>query len=79
MVRAKMRLHAVETVDFGGPAKQTKLKFLCQYDQRLAEDVSFCKATPSGSAEFVVDNPAALEQFKVGECYYVDFTQVPKQ
>jgi len=31
-----------------------------QYDQKLAdEDAEFQKATPTGSAEFVIDNPKA--------------------
>jgi hypothetical protein len=54
------------------------LNFTSQYDTSIPEDQRFQKATPSASAKFVVDNPAALEQFVPGECYYLDFTPVPK-
>lgn len=51
-----------------------KAFFRCEYDAALsAEDVGFQKATPSGSAEFVIDNPKAKEQLVIGRYYYVDF------
>ena len=45
--------------------------------QKLAEDISFQKATPSGHAEYQIDNPKAAEQLVIGKQYYVDFTMVP--
>jgi hypothetical protein len=42
-----------------------------------AEDVGFQKATPTGMAEFVIDNPKAVDQLVIGQAYYVDFTPVP--
>ena len=75
-IRCKMRLEDVVRNAWGG----RKAFFSCQYDQRLAEaDVAFQKATPTGSAEFVIDNPKASEQLVIGEYYYVDFHAVPKQ
>jgi hypothetical protein len=47
------------------------------YDTSIPEDQRFQQATPSGSFEQLVDNPAALEQFELGKSYYVDFTPVP--
>jgi hypothetical protein len=38
------------------------------------ENVRFTKATPWGTINMGIDNPAALEQFEVGKQYYVDFT-----
>lgn len=73
-IRCKMRLDNVFRQQWGG----VKAFFSCQYDQRIAEDVSFSKATPSGSAEFVIDNPKAAEQLVIGADYYVDFHQVPQ-
>ncbi|MDR3473305.1 MAG: hypothetical protein P4M09_16725 [Devosia sp.] len=72
-IRCKMTLENVFAQSWGG----AKAIFRCTYDQKIAEDVSFQKATPSGHAEFVVDNPRAAEQLIVGKSYYVDFTQVP--
>jgi hypothetical protein len=65
-VRAKMVCQSVE----GG-----RVKFSCQYDERInAEDAGFTKATPSGSAEYQIDNPKAIEQFQAGKAYYFDIT-----
>lgn len=72
-IRAKMILENVFAYSYGG----AKAIFRCSYDQKIAEDVSFQKATPSGMAEFQVDNPKAAEQLVIGKAYYVDFTPVP--
>lgn len=75
-IRCKMRLEDVVRNAWGG----RKAFFSCQYDQRLAEeDAAFQQATPTGSAEFVIDNPKASGQLVIGEYYYVDFHAVPKQ
>lgn len=74
-IRCKMRLDDVMRMSWGA----RKAFFSCTYDETLAkEDRAFQKATPSGSAEYVIDNPKATEQLVIGECYYVDFTPVPK-
>ena len=59
---------------FGG----TTVEFACRYDQNTPEDQRFQKATPSGSITMQVDNPVALEQFKLGKTFYVRFDEVPK-
>lgn len=74
-VRAKMMLSSI-TENAWGSAKT--LKFTAQYDTSIPEDQRFQKATPSASAEFLIDNPTAIDQFKLGEQYYVDFTPAPK-
>ena len=48
----------------------------CRYDESLPEDQSFSKATPYGHIQMAVSNPAAAEQFKIGQAFYVDFTPV---
>lgn len=73
-VRAKMQLRSVTEEAWGGKT----LKFGCQYDTSIPEDQRFQKATPSGEASFQIDNPAAVEQFKLGDYYYADFTPAPK-
>lgn len=78
-VRAKMRLAAIVETWVGPGNAHRRLRFECQYDpEKSPEDIGFTKATPTGHAEFVVDNPEALEQFVVGEYYYVDFSPVLK-
>jgi|GEM_PF-1456660 len=74
-IRCKMRLDDVVSTSWGA----RKAFFSCSYDEKLAkEDASFQKATPSGHAEYVIDNPKASEQLVIGEYYYVDFHPVPK-
>lgn len=40
------------------------------------ENERFARYTPSGRLEFYVDNPAVIESYKLGECYYFDSTPV---
>jgi hypothetical protein len=53
--RAKMTLASIKKTAYG----QT-LGFHSQYDDTIPEDQKFQLATPSASAEFMIDNPAAL-------------------
>lgn len=73
-VRAKLTLIEVTETTWGGK----RLRFQAVYDSSIPEDQRFQKATPSAFAEFVVDNPAALEQLNLGDAYYVDFSPAPK-
>ena len=65
MVRAKMVVQSIE---------ENEIKLSCQYDPDAEEDKSFCLATPWGEISMGIDNPAALDQFAVGQEFYVDFT-----
>lgn len=69
-LRAKMRLSTVIANSYGG----VKAIFHCEYDQKAEEDKSFFKATPSGMAEYVIDNPGASSQLVIGKSYYFDIT-----
>lgn len=74
-IRCKMRLTNVFAQSWGG----AKAVFTCEYDPDLiAEDRAFQKATPTGCAEFQIDNPKAAEHLVIGESYYFDITAVPK-
>ncbi len=74
-IRCKMTLESVVPRLYGG----ANAIFRCTYDEKIAkEDAGFQKATPSGFAEFQIDNPKAVEQLVIGQAYYVDFTAVPK-
>ena len=76
-VRAKMRCTSITTMDIGGGMSVKKVRFDALYDTSIPEDERFQKATPNASAEFQIDNPAALEQLTPGKSYYVDFSPVP--
>lgn len=71
-IRCLMRLDHVIPNMWGG----AQALFSCTYDQSLADEgKAFQKATPSGSATFQIDNPAATAQLIIGAYYYVDFTK----
>lgn len=70
-IRAKMRLNAVVAQQWGG----VKAIFNCEYDQATPEDRRFQKATPTGMAEFSIDNPDVIPQLVIGKSYYFDMTQ----
>lgn len=72
--RCKMQLEGVFAQSWGG----VKAIFRCVYNnEHTAEDVEFSKATPSGHAEFIIDNPVVFPFLIVGSYYYIDITQVP--
>jgi hypothetical protein len=74
-----MNLESITTSDHGEGFQQRKVaKFAARYDTSIPEDQRFQKATPWGTIEMQIDNPAALEQLKPGKSYYVDFTPVPE-
>ncbi len=75
-VRAKMYVTQIAPAWDGAPDDQKKITLSCQYDPEVAEDQRFCTATPSGTATYLINNPKAVEQFAVGDAYYVDFTPV---
>lgn len=41
-----------------------------------AEDNTYAAATPSGTIEMSITNPAAIEKLALGTAFYVDFTAV---
>ncbi len=68
MVRAKVRCESLD-----GNA----VKFATVYEGdavKNPENARFTKATPWGEINLGIDNPAAREQFEVGQEYYVDFS-----
>jgi hypothetical protein len=76
MIRAKFKCIS-ETKSAYGQAGSRTVRFQAMYDASLPEDQRFAKATPSGSVEITVDNPAA--QFELGADYYLDFTKVEQE
>lgn len=75
-VRAKFKVTQVITRQLAPTYEQKSIVLEPQYDQTLAEDVSFSKATPTGRLEMQIDNPAAIAAMPVGMVFYVDFTPV---
>jgi hypothetical protein len=76
-VRAKFAVTAVIDTQYAPATSHKKIVLEPRYDPKLAEDVSFSKATPSGRIEMQIDNPAAIEAMPIGQVFYVDFTPAP--
>ena len=72
--RAKFRL--IKTAQYHGPYTSGAkiLTFSADYDPSIPEDQRFAKATPSGTLEMTMDNPAAVALFEPGKVYYLDFS-----
>ena len=72
--RCKMRLTHVIPMAHG----PVTAYFTCQYDTKIsAEDAAFSKYTPSGKAEYIIDNPLVISQLVIGQDYYFDIEAVP--
>lgn len=69
MVRAKFR------VGLNEPAADGARIILSPVTSGSKENEEFFKWTPWGTIEIGTINPAAAEQFKVGDEFYVDFTK----
>lgn len=74
-IRGKFRVIG-ETKHYWSEDART-VKFQAMYDPDVPEDQSYAKATPTGTIEMLVDNPAA--KFELGEYYYADFTKVEQE
>lgn len=73
MIRAMFKLVAKTVYDHN---QYSTLRFECRYDCRIPEHQRFYEATPFGQVEMMVNNPAALEEFQIGQDYYADFSLV---
>ena len=73
-MRAKMKIMSVLK---GADSEQLRLSAVCKdggygpigYD----EDNTFSKFTPSAELMMTIQNPTLLNQFEVGQKFYVDF------
>lgn len=72
--RIRAKFHCQSETKHSWSVEARTYRFQAAYDPDLPEDQRFAKATPTGSLEMLVDNPAA--QFEVGMSYYLDFTPV---
>lgn len=77
-VRAKFRVIEVRnTAVWNGAAQdQSIVKLSAVSDE---QNKTWSKWTPGGALEMTINNPAAFEQFKLGQTYFLDFTEAPQK
>lgn len=80
-MRAKMRVANAHSYEADGKVTQETLIMYCVAKHGSYpvdgsdEDNTFARWTPNGRLELMVANPNLFGAFKVGEEYYLDFTQ----
>jgi hypothetical protein len=74
MVRCKMRCVEIAKRSYHVGHEQETVKLQPVYGPG---NETWSAATPSGSVELAITNPAALAQFEVGGEYMVDFARIP--
>lgn len=86
-MRAKMVVSKVNTFyanqDGSGPVSGEQLYFtaVCAKDfgeGGTDENNTFARYTPTANLGMHISNPALFGKFKVGDTFYVDFTEAPK-
>lgn len=75
-IRAKFKVTEIVERQFSPSYSEKTVVLQPEYDAKVAEDVSFQKATPTGRMEMRIDNPAAVAAMPIGAYFYVDFTPI---
>ena len=76
MVRAKFRVTSIKkVVSYNSDQHETDHVSLNPVSDPANK--TWSKWTPSGQLEMQINNPEALNQFKLGQCYFLDFTEAP--
>lgn len=79
MVVAKVTCTSLGTASPTAPADNV-VTFTTVYEPDASKDpqnARFTKATPNGTIQMAIDNPAAIAQFEVGKNYFVVFSPAP--
>lgn len=83
LVRAKFNVSEVADLRYsageGKNRERIKLSAVYATGAPEAENVSFAKATPSGTIEILVDNPEVFGFFEPGREFYVTFDRAPRR
>ncbi len=76
-VRAKFRVQSItKTTAWQSSVVETSAVKLAAVSDELNK--SWSKWTPSGTIDMQINNPDALDAFKVGQTYFVDFVEAPQ-
>jgi len=75
-VRAKMVCNEIsEKINWSNSDKTLQVVKLNAVSDGSKENKAWAAASPNGSFEIQIDNPEALNQFKVGKSYFVDIAE----
>lgn len=76
MVRAKFKVQAIthRSAWGDGPHDTDEVELVAVSGE---QNKSWSKWTPAGSIKLQINNPGALNQFKPGAFYFVDFSEAP--
>jgi hypothetical protein len=77
MARTRAKFQCLSVTDHGWN-KTVRLQVVYSRVEGT-ENYDFTKATPSGTVEMTIDNPAAAVQFVPQRYYYVDFEECPEE
>lgn len=78
MMRAKMQVNQVDSYGVPPTSEVVQMAPVTSkpFDQDgNSEDNSYARWTPSGSLSLTVTNPNLIGKFKIGQRFYVDFTE----
>lgn len=79
-VKARMRVNGRHEMNYSQGKKgvdQVKVTLQAVYSEDPKDpNFTFSKATPAASVELHITNPAAFNQFEIGQTFDVDFTPV---
>lgn len=74
-MRAKFQCSSVK--NYQGDFQEAELHAVYSSDEKDKEENNqFSEATPSGNLKITISNPRAINFFKPGKEYYLDFTEV---
>lgn len=83
VIRAKFNVSEVADLRYsageGKNRERIKMNAVYATGAPEAENVSFAKATPSGTVELLVDNPEVFGFFEPGREFYVEFRAAPRR
>lgn len=75
-VRAKMQVQQITEYSYASGQKEVKLRPV--YEDG-GVNKTWAQATPDGEIRLMINNPAAANQFKVGEYFFIDLTPTTKE
>jgi hypothetical protein len=74
-VAARFKVAEIKHVDVGNGGSCAQFKFSAVYNDGKGNE-SWSKYTPQGEITMTITNPIAIEYFKLGKTYQVEFNEI---